>query len=363
MSVKSTYLKTLADRGYTADAAQLAAVDRLQELNTQFKEYKKLRASKLNRLFNPPKVPKGVWLWGGVGRGKSFVMDIFFQEIPAVRKTRIHFHEFMRSVHRELEELRGTADPLQEVAKRVAKKYRLICFDEFHVSDVADAMILHRLLTPLFEFQTIFVITSNFPPRGLYPDGLHRDRLLPAIELLEERLDILNVDAGVDYRKRTLAQAQTYIVPHGTAAQSALDAVFTQIAERADESPVLKIEHREIKALRRAGGVVWFDFATLCGGPRSQNDYLELASRFHTVMLSHVPEMGPNMASEARRFTWLVDVLYDHKVKLFITAAVPPEQLYTQGPFANEFARTVSRLVEMQSAEYLQSERRAAVVL
>jgi cell division protein ZapE len=298
-----------------------------------------------------------------VGRGKSFVMDIFFQEIPAVRKTRIHFHEFMRSVHRELEELRGTADPLQEVAKRVAKKYRLICFDEFHVSDVADAMILHRLLTPLFEFQTIFVITSNFPPRGLYPDGLHRDRLLPAIELLEERLDILNVDAGVDYRKRTLAQAQTYIVPHGTAAQSALDAVFTQIAERADESPVLKIEHREIKALRRAGGVVWFDFATLCGGPRSQNDYLELASRFHTVMLSHVPEMGPNMASEARRFTWLVDVLYDHKVKLFITAAVPPEQLYTQGPFANEFARTVSRLVEMQSAEYLQSERRAAVVL
>jgi cell division protein ZapE len=262
-----------------------------------------------------------------------------------------------------LEELRGTADPLQEVAKRVAKKYRLICFDEFHVSDVADAMILHRLLTPLFEFQTIFVITSNFPPRGLYPDGLHRDRLLPAIELLEERLDILNVDAGVDYRKRTLAQAQTYIVPHGTAAQSALDAVFTQIAERADESPVLKIEHREIKALRRAGGVVWFDFATLCGGPRSQNDYLELASRFHTVMLSHVPEMGPNMASEARRFTWLVDVLYDHKVKLFITAAVPPEQLYTQGPFANEFARTVSRLVEMQSAEYLQSERRAAVVL
>jgi cell division protein ZapE len=363
MTVKSTYLKTLEARGYQADAAQLAAVDRLQELNAQFKEYKKLRASKLNRLFNPPKVPKGVWLWGGVGRGKSFIMDIFFQEIPAVRKTRIHFHEFMRSVHRELEELRGTADPLQEVAKRVAKKYRLICFDEFHVSDVADAMILHRLLEPLFEFQTIFVITSNFPPDGLYPDGLHRDRILPAIALLKEKLDVLNVDAGVDYRRRALSQAQTYIVPHDANAQAALNATFTQIAERADETPVLNIEHREIKALRRAGGVVWFDFATLCGGPRSQNDYLELASRFHTVMLSHVPEMGPNMASEARRFTWLVDVLYDHKVKLFITAAVPPEQLYTHGPFANEFARTVSRLVEMQSAEYLESERRAAVAL
>jgi cell division protein ZapE len=363
MSVKSTYLKTLADRGYTADAAQLAAVDRLQELNAQFKEYKKLRASKLNRLFNPPQVPKGVWLWGGVGRGKSFIMDIFYQEIPAVRKTRIHFHEFMRGVHRELEELRGTADPLQEVAKRVARRYRLICFDEFHVSDIADAMILYRLLAPLFEYQTIFVITSNFPPDGLYPDGLHRDRMLPAIELLKEKLDVLNVDAGVDYRKRSLAQAQTYSVPHDAAAQARLDATFTAIAERADESPVLNIEHREIRARRRAGGVVWFDFATLCAGPRSQNDYLELASRFHTVILSDVPQMGVNMASEARRFTWLVDVLYDHKVKLLISAAVPPEQLYTQGQFANEFARTVSRLIEMQSEEYLHQERRASVVL
>jgi cell division protein ZapE len=363
MTVKTTYLKTLQARGYQADAAQLAAIDRLQELNAQFKEYKKLRASKLNRLFNPPKVPKGVWLWGGVGRGKSFIMDIFYQEIPAVRKTRIHFHEFMRSVHRQLEELRGTADPLQEIAKRTAKKYRLICFDEFHVSDVADAMILHRLFEPLFEYHTIFVITSNFPPEGLYPDGLHRDRILPAIDLLKDQLDVLNVDGGVDYRKRTLAQAQTYLVPHDAAAQATLDASFSKIAEHADQSPLLHIEHRELQALRRAGGAVWFDFATLCGGPRSQNDYLELASRFHTVLLSNVPEMGLNMASEARRFTWLVDVLYDHKVKLLLSAAVPPEQLYTQGQFAGEFERTVSRLIEMQSAAYLDSERRAAVVL
>jgi cell division protein ZapE len=253
--------------------------------------------------------------------------------------------------------------PLQEIAKRVAKKYRLICFDEFHVSDVADAMILHRLLEPLFAYQTIFVITSNFPPEGLYPDGLHRDRILPAIALLKEKLDVLNVDAGVDYRRNTLAQAQTYLVPHDATVQATLDATFTRIAERTDETPVLNIEHREIKAMRRAGGVVWFDFATLCGGPRSQNDYLELAAQFHTVMLSNVPEMGPNMASEARRFTWLVDVLYDHKVKLFISAAVLPEHLYTQGQFAHEFARTVSRLVEMQSAAYLESERRTTVKL
>ncbi len=363
MTVKSTYLKTLEQRGYTADAAQLAAVNRLQLLNAEFKVYKKLRASKLNRLFNPPDVPKGVWLWGGVGRGKSFIMDIFFQEIPAVRKTRIHFHEFMRSVHRELEELRGTADPLEEVAKRVARRYRLICFDEFHVSDIADAMILERLLRPLFAYNTIFVITSNFKPDNLYPDGLHRDRILPAIALLNEKLDVINVDGGVDYRRRSMEQVEAYLVPHDAAAQARLTDAFNRVAERADESPVMTIEHRQISAVRRAGGVVWFDFVVLCGGPRSQNDYLEIAARFHTVILSNVPEMGVNMASEARRFTWLVDVLYDHKVKLLLSATVPAEKLYTQGAFANEFARTVSRLIEMGSADYLQADRRAAVVL
>jgi cell division protein ZapE len=298
-----------------------------------------------------------------VGRGKSFIMDIFYQEIPAVRKTRIHFHEFMRGVHRELEELRGMADPLDEVAKRVARRYRLICFDEFHVSDVADAMILERLLRPLFAFHTIFVITSNFRPDDLYPDGLHRDRILPAIALLNENLDVVSVDGGTDYRRRSMEQVEAYLVPSDDAALARLSAAFDKVAERADESPVLTIEHRQIQALRRAGGVVWFDFGTLCGGPRSQNDYLELASRFHTVLLSGVPEMGVNMASEARRFTWLVDVLYDHKVKLLIAAAVPPEALYTQGAFANEFTRTVSRLIEMGSADYLQAERRASVVL
>jgi cell division protein ZapE len=363
MSVTLAYQALLAARGYSADAAQLRAVERLQTLYDEFAAFKAARASKLTRLFHPPVPPKGVWLWGGVGRGKSFLMDCFFQAVPVVRKTRIHFHEFMRGVHRELEDLRGTADPLEEVAKRVARRYRLICFDEFHVSDIADAMILERLLRPLFDLGTVFVMTSNFEPDGLYPDGLHRDRILPAIELLKQKLDVLNVDAGTDYRQLSLADAQVYLTPSDDQALARMASTFARLAEAADESPLLSIEHRQIRALRRAGGVVWFDFATLCGGPRSQNDYLEIANQFHTVMLSDVPEMGVNMASEARRFTWLVDVLYDHKVKLLLAAQVPPERLYVAGQFAIEFQRTVSRLIEMQSREYLESQRRKLATL
>jgi cell division protein ZapE len=187
---------------------------------------------------------------------------------------------------------------------------------------------------------------------------LHRDRILPAIELLNDRLEVLNVDAGTDYRRRTLEQARLYLVPGGPAADAELAATFDRLAESRDESPVLSIEQRQIRAIRRAGGVVWFDFRQLCGGPRSQNDYLEIASRYHTVLLSNVPEMPPRLASEARRFTWLVDVLYDRQVKLVISAAVAPERLYTEGPLAHEFPRTVSRLIEMQSSEYLARERR-----
>jgi cell division protein ZapE len=278
--------------------------------------------------------------------------------VPVQRKTRLHFHEFMREVHRELEELKGRADPLDELALRIAKRYRLICFDEFHVSDIADAMILYRLLDKLFENGVQFVMTSNYAPDTLYPDGLHRDRMLPAIELIKEKVDVINVDAGVDYRQRTLAQVEVYHTPLGAAADKALRDAFARLAAVPDESPILHIEKRELKALRRADGVVWFDFATLCGGPRSQNDYLELASRFHAVILSGVPQMSARMASEARRFTWLIDVFYDHKVKLLMSAAVPAEQLYVDGPMANEFTRTVSRIVEMQSKEYLDAPRR-----
>lgn len=358
MNAREYYEHELKVRGYQSDAAQRAAVDRLQQCYEAWVAYKGQRASVFRRLVKRPPLPKGVYMWGGVGRGKSFLMDSFYSVVPLTRKTRLHFHEFMREVHRELEGLKGRADPLEELATRIAKRFRLICFDEFHISDVADAMMLYRLLDPLFRNGVQFVMTSNYAPDTLYPDGLHRDRLLPAIELIKANLDVINVDAGVDYRQRTLSQVQAYHHPLGGDADKALRHAFRDLAGVPDESPILHIEKRELHALRRADGVVWFSFATLCGGPRSQNDYLELASRFHTILLSDVPQMSPRMASEARRFTWLIDVLYDHKVKLIMSAEVEAEQLYPEGSMANEFLRTVSRITEMQSREYLESERR-----
>jgi cell division protein ZapE len=360
MNVQQFYQHALSERGFESDPAQQRAVDRLQLAYEQWEYYKSRRSSGLKRLINRPDVPRGVYLWGGVGRGKSFLMDSFYSVVPLVRKTRLHFHEFMRAVHRQLDELKGVADPLDEVARRIAKKYRLICFDEFHVSDIADAMILHNLLKALFDNGVSFVMTSNYDPDLLYPDGLHRDRMLPTIALLKDKLDVLNVDAGVDYRKRALEQVESYYTPLGAAADAALRAAYAKVAESADEDPRVRIEEREIRALRRAGGIIWFDFATLCGGPRSQNDYLELASRFHTVVLSSIPAMSAAQSSEARRFTWLIDVFYDHKVKLLMSAEVAPECLYTNGTLANEFHRTASRIIEMQSREYMQSERRGA---
>ena len=357
-SVTELYQEVLAQRGYKADPAQLRAVMALQRCQDEWADYKARRSNAVTKLLVRPPLPRGVYMYGGVGRGKSFLMDCFFQAVPLTRKTRLHFHEFMREVHRELQDLQGIADPLEELGKRIAKRFRLICFDEFHVSDVTDAMILHRLLDSMFRNRVSIVTTSNFRPDELYPNGLHRDRILPAIELLIEKLEVINVDNGTDYRSITLDQVDLYHWPLNEAAEKALAEAFDGLAEARDEDPVLNIEHREIRALRRAGGVIWFDFKTLCGGPRSQNDYLELASRFHTVVLSGVPEMPPKLASEARRFTLLVDVLYDRRVKLIISAAVPAEQLYTEGPLAHEFPRTISRLMEMRSKEYLAQARR-----
>ncbi len=360
MNVLEFYQHALQQRDFKADPAQRAAVDRLQRAYEEWVEYKSRRSNGLKRLINRPDVPRGVYLWGGVGRGKSFLMDSFYSVVPVVRKTRVHFHEFMRGVHRQLDELRGVADPLDEVALRIAKKYRLICFDEFHVSDIADAMILYNLLSALFEHGVSFIMTSNYDPDLLYPDGLHRDRMLPTIALLKAKLDVMNVDAGIDYRGRALEQVEAYYTPLNAATDKALRDAYARVAETADEDPRILIEHREIRCLRRAGSIIWFDFATLCGGPRSQNDYLEIASRFHTVVLSGVPAMSAAMSSEARRFTWLIDVFYDQHVKLLMSAEVAPEQLYTNGTLSNEFHRTVSRIVEMQSREYMEKEQRGA---
>ena len=314
MGVTEAYAALLAERGYRSDPAQLRAVEALQRCYEGWVAYLAKRGNAVSRLLRRPPVPRGVYLYGGVGRGKSFLMDCFYGTVPLKRKTRLHFHEFMREVHRELHELKGTVDPLVELGRRIARRYRLICFDEFHVADVTDAMILHRLLESLFAHGVSIVTTSNFHPDELYPNGLHRDRILPAIELLKANMEVLNVDAGTDYRQRTLEHVAMYHTPADAASEAALAAAFDELAEVRDEPAMLHIESREIPARRRAGGVVWFDFAPLCGGPRSQNDYLEIATEFHTVLLSGVPRMSASLASPARRFTWLVDVLYDRRV-------------------------------------------------
>jgi cell division protein ZapE len=358
LSVKETYEAELAARGYSADPAQLRAVEALERCVLEWAEFKEQRSNAFKKLINRPEIPRGVYMYGGVGRGKSFLMDCFYNAVPLKRKTRLHFHEFMREVHRELADLQGIINPLDELAKRIAKRFRLICFDEFHVADITDAMILHRLLAALFDNGVGFVTTSNFRPDGLYPGGLHRDRILPAIDLLNAKLEVINVDNGTDYRRRTLEALTLYHMPNGPVADAAMEQAFNALEESHDEDPLLHIESRVIHARRKAGGIVWFDFKDLCGGPRSQNDYLEIASRFHTVFLSDVPHMPLRMASEARRFTWLIDVLYDRRVKLIMSAAVLPMDLYTDGPMAHEFPRTVSRLSEMQTSEYLSQERR-----
>jgi cell division protein ZapE len=358
VSVIEVFERALAARGFHADEAQRGAALRLERLCQEWIDYKARRSNAVSRLLVRPPIPRGVYLWGGVGRGKSFLMDCFFGAVPLVRKTRVHFHEFMRDVHRQLQEVKGEVDPLDHVGLRLARRSRLICFDEFQVADIADAMILHRLLTRLFDLRVGLVMTSNDEPDALYPDGLHRDRLLPAIELIKERMDVVKVDAGVDYRLRAMDEVDAYVTPLGEDAERRLTAAFERIAEVRDEEPVLKIEDRAIRARRRAGGIVWFDFGELCGGPRSYNDYLEIAAQFHTVVLSDVPRLSAGQSSEARRLTWLVDILYDAGVRLIVSAQAEPAQLYGAGSMQHEFQRTASRLMEMRSKEYSGRARR-----
>jgi len=350
--------QALAARGFVADASQHLAALRLQRLYEEWVQYKARRSNPVSRLLVRPAIPRGVYLWGGVGRGKSFLMDCFYGAVPLVRKTRVHFHEFMREVHRQLQDVKGEVDPLERVGLKLAWSSRLICFDEFHVVDIDDAMILHRLLARLFQLRVGFVMTSNEAPDALYPDGLHRDRLLPAISLLKDQLDVVHVDAGVDYRMRAMERVDVYVTPLGGPAEARLATAFDCIAEVADQEPMLRIEARWIKARRRAGGIVWFDFAELCGGPRSHNDYLEIASQFHTVVLSNVPSLSAGQSSEVRRLIWLVDILYDRGVRLIVSAAAAPADMYRGPLLQQEFERTVSRLIEMQSKEYSVAARR-----
>ena len=353
--VLSLYEQHLADRGFVSDPSQRCAVERLQRLYEEWTAYKARRNNALKRFLVKPPLPKGVYLWGGVGRGKSFLMDAFFLCVPVIRKRRVHFHHFMREVHRELDALRGAEDPIARLAERTARRYRLICFDEFHVSDIADAMILGRFLDQVMARGVEFVMTSNYHPDHLYPNGLQRERFLPAIELLKNRLDVLEVDNGTDYRRLKMEKVKVYHI--GPGAETALERVFDELKDVEEEDHPLDVEGRRIPYRRRAGGVVWFDFAALCGGPRSYADYVDLARRFHTILLSGIPRMSAKNADAARRFTWLVDVLYDDGVNLVVSAEAQPEDLFLEGTHSAVFARTASRLHEMQSLDYLRRER------
>ena len=362
-SVLDLYWEALRRRGFEPDPSQHAAVQRLQQLYAEWSDYKRQRSTALRRLVVHPPLPRGVYLWGPVGRGKTFLMDSFYRCLPLVRRRRVHFHHFMRDVHRELDDLKGTVDPLDALAGRIAKRYRLICFDEIALSDVADALILGRLLRRTLEKGVVYCMTSNYHPDELYKGGLKREDFLPAIELIKSRLDVIGVDGGADYRKRALQRLKVYHAPLAPDTDRALMQAFRSIAEVEEERHELDVEGRVIPYRHRAGGVVWFDFKAICGGGRSQNDYIDLAKRFHTVVVSGVPRMGLDRADEARRFTLLVDVFYDQRVKLVLSAEAEPDSLLFRGTRSGDaqlqamifqFNRTASRLAEMQTREYLE---------
>ncbi|NWD22872.1 cell division protein ZapE [Pseudomonas yamanorum] len=340
------------------DAAQETAVRHLQRLYDDLVEASQNKPGMFSKLFGKKDhTPvKGLYFWGGVGRGKTYLVDTFFEALPFKEKVRTHFHRFMKRVHEEMKTLPGEKNPLTIIAKRFSEEARVICFDEFFVSDITDAMILGTLMEELFKNGVTLVATSNIVPDGLYKDGLQRARFLPAIALIKQNTDIVNVDSGVDYRLRHLEQAELFHYPLNEVAQESLRKSFralTPECTQAIENDKLIIENREIIALRTCDDVAWFDFRELCDGPRSQNDYIELGKIFHAVILSGVEQMSVTTDDIARRFINMVDEFYDRNVKLIISAEVELKDLYTGGRLNFEFQRTLSRLLEMQSHEFL----------
>lgn len=358
------YARASAESGFRPDSAQSLAVGRLQTLYEQLLTFKQKRNRFLGKSLLPqPELPRGVYFWGGVGRGKSWLMDRFYAGLPYRRKRRVHFHAFMREVHLELGTLKEVPDPLDTVARRIAERTRVLCFDEFHVSDIADAMILQRLFEHLFARGVVMVLTSNYPPDGLYPNGLQRSNFLPAIDLLKRKLDVINVDGGVDYRRRPLTRADVYLTPCTDSHRALLELLFDRFAQGGGEPAELELFGRRFRAVRRAPGAIWFTFDELCVAARAQMDYLELAKHYPVFIVSEVPVMDARDAAAARRFTWLVDVLYDQRNKLILMADAEPEQLYPSGEFAHEFVRIASRLTEMASTEYLAEVQRQSLIM
>ena len=358
---------------FQPDPDQLAVVTELERLFGELEGYRQYRAGKINRLVTNlgagRKPPRGMYIWGGVGRGKSLMMDAFFKASRHRRKRRVHFHEFMREIHARMRGLSGQEDPLDTISTEIARELRLLAFDEFHVSDIADAMILARLLELLIAKGVVLVMTSNYKPDDLYPNGLQRARFLPAIEILKREMDVVALEGGVDHRRRLLDALRVYYTPIDAEADANLARFFEAMTKASyAENGTIEIGGRALAFRRRAKGVIWFDFAELFEKPRSQVDYLEIASAYHTVLISGVRRMLPSQTDVVRRFTWLVDVFYDQRVKLVLSAEAEPEALVATsgeatGPermVQKEFARTASRLREMQSKDYFSRKHASA---
>ena len=363
-SLRDLYSREARVRGFQPDAAQLNAISKLEALSKRLIEHRPEEESLSRRLFRKltfssanDSVP-GLYLWGGVGRGKTFLMDLFYQSLPFDEKRRRHFHRFMHDVHAELKTLKSQEAPLEIVAEHLAGQARVLCFDELYVSDIADAMILGNLFESLIERGVTLVITSNQPPRELYKNGLQRQRFLPAIALIEKHTEVLNVDSGVDYRLRQLTQAGTYLSSEDPQTLHRLEALFRELSEGEQSGGVIDIEGRPIPVIRASDTAVWFDFGAVCEGPRSQTDYIEIAREYQSVIVSGVPVFDSTRDDAARRFLALVDELYDRNVNLVLSAATKPQGLYRGERLRQEFPRAVSRLIEMQSEEYLSRHHR-----
>lgn len=367
MTPKQRYQQDLKRSDFQQDEAQAMAVNALDELYHQLIDYLNtpvVKPSRWQKLLGKkeekPQLPKGLYFWGGVGRGKTYLMDTFFDALPTDKKMRVHFHRFMYRVHDELKLLNDVSDPLEMIADKFSKEALIICFDEFFVSDITDAMILGTLFQALFHRGVVLVATSNIPPHDLYRNGLQRARFLPAIALIETHCHILNVDSGVDYRLRTLQQAEIYHYPLDDKASENLNKYYGQLG--GSEKPKqhqIEVNHRTIDVIEANDGLLYASFAQLCQTARSQNDYIELSKLYHTVLLAEVKQMDRSIDDAARRFIALVDEFYERNVKLIISAAVPLEALYTQGQLEFEFKRCQSRLIEMQSHDYLTQEHLA----
>ena len=369
-SPTSRYLQALKEGSYQPDNVQYEAVSRLDIIYQELQNQKnidpvptsglKARLGKLlgkKKENEAPEVVRGLYMWGGVGRGKTWLMDMFYQSLPGTRKQRLHFHRFMLRVHEELGELQGNSDPLEIIADRFKAETDVLCFDEFFVSDITDAMLLGGLMKALFARGITLVATSNIPPDELYRNGLQRARFLPAIDAIKTNCDIMNVDAGIDYRLRTLTQAHLWLSPLNSDTRQQMDKLWLALAGTAQlNAHTLEINHRPLPTLGEVNQTLAVSFHTLCVDARSQHDYIALSRLFHTVMLFDVPVMTQTLESEARRFIALVDEFYERHVKLVVSAEVELYNIYQGTQLKFEFQRCLSRLQEMQSEEYLKRE-------